>query len=96
MNYYFLALKKAFDFKTKSSQKEFWYFYLINFLIFILIGFLERPLQIPKALILIYQVLILIPSISIGFRRLNDAGINKWLYLIPMVNIILACLPSKN
>jgi uncharacterized membrane protein YhaH (DUF805 family) len=37
----------------------------------------------------------IIPYMAIGFRRLNDAGINKFLFLIPFVGLILAVYPSK-
>jgi uncharacterized membrane protein YhaH (DUF805 family) len=37
----------------------------------------------------------MIPFITLGFRRLNDAKFSKWLFLIPVVNLILAAFPSK-
>jgi len=36
-----------------------------------------------------------VPFISLGFRRMNDANLSKWLSLIPLVNLILAGFPSK-
>jgi len=96
INYYLLGFKRMFDFKGKSSLKEFWSFFIINIILFSILGFIRNPLGLPKYFIEILKLLILIPSLSIGFRRLNDAGINRWLFLLPIVNIILAGLPSKN
>ena len=33
--------------------------------------------------------------VLIGMGRLRDAGKNPWLMLIPIVNLILCALPSK-
>lgn len=94
MKYYWMPFKKCLDFKGKSSLKEFWFFVLINILVSFLIGFFKFLHNIEH-LGDVYTVLILLPIYALGFRRLNDAGVNKYLFLIPLVNIILAGLPSK-
>ena len=94
MKYYFLAYKRIFDFQGKSSIKEFWFFTLINFIIFFLIGIIEGILEVDY-IGTIAQIITIIPFISIGFRRLNDAGINKWLFFIPIANLFLASLKTK-
>ena len=40
MRYYFEGLKKYAVFKGRASRREFWYFYLYEFLAVITIGFL--------------------------------------------------------
>lgn len=94
MKYYFLAFKRIFDFNGKSTLSEFWYFVLIHLILSIILGFIGSYLKIPD-LGRYYRYLIIIPLISLGFRRLDDAGQIKWLFLIPFVNLILAGLPSK-
>jgi uncharacterized membrane protein YhaH (DUF805 family) len=37
-----------------------------------------------------------LPLITLGFRRLNDAGYNKWLFLIPIAGVLLATTPQDN
>lgn len=44
---------------------------------------------------IVYLLVMIIPYMAIGFRRLNDAGINRFLFLIPFVGLILAVFPSK-
>jgi uncharacterized membrane protein YhaH (DUF805 family) len=91
MKYYFLAYKRIFDFQGKSSIKEFWVFTLINFIVYFLIGILEGILEVDY-IGTIASFITIVPFISLGFRRLNDAGINKWLFFIPIVNLVLASL----
>ncbi|SHH48498.1 DUF805 domain-containing protein [Wenyingzhuangia marina] len=92
--YYLVPFKKMFDFKGTSTLNEFWVFYGINLLIYVAIVFLRKPLGIPMYTNKVFLGMVAIPHIAIGFRRLRDAGINSWLFLIPSVNLILAGLPS--
>ncbi|WOC40387.1 DUF805 domain-containing protein [Polaribacter sp. HL-MS24] len=99
MKYYLLAFKRAFDFKGKSSQKEFWVFFLLDCLIYILIGFFEGAtsyIDLSNNIMIIYSILTFIPFISLGFRRLNDAGYNKLLFLIPIANLFFASMETKD
>lgn len=95
MKNYVNAFKFFYDYKTKSDLNEFWSFYVITFLLSIISGITASITGI-KDLKLFFLGIHLLPSISLGFRRLNDAGINRWLFLIPIVNLILASMPSKN
>ena len=36
------------------------------------------------------------PLISVAVRRVHDVGLTGWLILVPGVNLILWCMPSKN
>ena len=94
MKYYIKPFKKMLDFTGKSTNKEFWLFFLFHVIISGIIGFL-RGLTGIEYLNEIYFICTLLPFIALGFRRLNDAGYNKWLFLIPFLNIVLACLPKK-
>jgi|SRR5690554_3429767 len=96
MKYIITPFKKIFDFTGKSSIKEFWIFYLFMFLSGFFSGILSGITGI-EYLGKIWLYVILLPVfISLGFRRLNDVGINKFLFLIPLVNLILASLPKDN
>tara|TARA_B110000046_G_scaffold93714_1_gene101649 strand:+ start:536 stop:835 length:300 start_codon:yes stop_codon:yes gene_type:complete len=94
MKYFIRALKKWNDFKGNTDLKSFWMFFLIFSLMAFPIGFIRSLINFEH-LFNIYLVIMLIPYIAIGFRRLNDAGINKYLFLIPFVGLILAVFPSK-
>ena len=94
MKYFITPFKKVFDFNGKSTIKEFWYFVLINIAIHFLLGLLESSINI-EYIGEIFRIIVLLPFISLGFRRLNEVGINKFLFLIPFVNFILASLSKK-
>ena len=44
LQYYFAVWKKSFDFTSRSGRKEYWYFNLFNFFLFILIRIIQRIL----------------------------------------------------
>ncbi|RBP34616.1 uncharacterized membrane protein YhaH (DUF805 family) [Oceanihabitans sediminis] len=94
MKYYINAFKKATDIQSKASIKEFWYFMLINIIISIFIGVLKAAFGLNH-IGTIYNIIIIIPFTTLGFRRLNEVGLSKWLFLIPFVNLILAGLPKE-
>lgn len=95
MKNYINVLKNTFNYKDKASENEFWLFYVLSFVIGVLIYFIEYRLTGEGAFQKIYTYLMLLPLLSVGVRRLRDAGFSGWLFLIPIVNIILATLPSK-
>lgn len=96
MKYYILGFKRYFDFNGKSTRKEFWYFFLFDVIIHILLGLLKGKFgESVEFVSTIYSMCIIIPYISLGFRRLNDAGYNKFLFLIPIANLFFASMESK-
>ena len=94
MKYFINAIKKWNDFTGKTDLKSFWLFFLFFSLSAIPIGVI-RYITGFENLYSVYSTIMLIPFAAIGFRRLNDAGINKYLFLIPFVNLILAAFPGK-
>lgn len=94
MNYFITPFKKMFDFTGKSTVKEFWLFFLIDTLVAGVFGFISGIFDIGY-IGDAYLILSGLPFIALGFRRLNDAGYNKWLFLIPIANLILVSLDSK-
>lgn len=104
MQYYLLAFKKAFDFRSRSSRPEFWYFFLFNFIFAIVASLIDRTLgstfKIDMGMDLgeqdlgygyvyaIYALVVLIPGLGVGVRRLHDVGKSGWMYLIALIPII--------
>ena len=98
---------RAFDFKTRSSRSEFWYFNLALALVGFFIGFIELSLGLISQLdengplYTIYMIAALIPSISVAARRLHDRSLSGWnqLWVITIIGIIpiliLMMLPAK-
>ena len=95
MKYLIDPFKKMLDFNGKSSLKEFWIFYIIFIILSIISGIISGITKLEE-IKTIFSLIMLLPFLSLGFRRLNDAGYNKWLFLIPFVNLILASFNKKN
>ena len=96
------------NFSGRASRSEFWYFVLAVTLVGFIIGLIEigtGMVNIESAgmgsLSLIYNVALLIPSISVTSRRLQDRGHSGWwqlLYLtiVGFLVIFVWCmLPGK-
>lgn len=100
MRYYFEGLKKYAVFKGRASRREFWYFYLYEFLAVITIGFLcgliggalgytDDVLMMPPDLFILATGL---PSWAVLVRRCHDIGLNPWwslLTLLPLLGILV-------
>ena len=93
MNWYLEALKKYAVFSGRSRRKEYWYFFLFNFIIAFTLGFIEglsgiAPEAGQSVLVLLFQLAILLPSIAVGVRRLHDTDRSGWWLLISFIPII--------
>jgi uncharacterized membrane protein YhaH (DUF805 family) len=95
MNWYLRVLKKYGVFKGRARRKEYWMFFLFNFIIAFILGFIEgltgiNPNSQSSILGDIYQLLVLVPTLAVGVRRMHDVGKSGWFLLIPIYNLILA------
>ena len=74
-----------FDFKSRSTRAEYWYWSL-----FTALGVLALVLLMPLAIF--FGVAITIPSLAVGVRRLHDTDRTGWwmfLKLIPVIGDII-------
>jgi len=95
MKDYINAFKNIFNYKDEATLKEFWNFYFFTFLLNVIIRFLDKRFPLPEYLYIPYVIIVILALISVGFRRLKNAGYSGWLFLIPIVNLILALMPQK-
>ncbi|HAI74686.1 MAG TPA: DUF805 domain-containing protein [Microscillaceae bacterium] len=86
--------KNYVNFSGRAGRKEFWYFVLINFVLSYALGVVGALVGF-SLLGTIYSLGVLLPSIGIGFRRMQDVGKPGWFILIPIYNIILAIGESQ-
>ena len=88
-----ISLKKYFDFSTRSSRSEYWFFTLFVFLVSIIGYFLEYLFYQDLFLIkldsgqmthseLIVNILLTIPGVSLSVRRLHDINRSGWWLLL--------------
>lgn len=93
MSWYFAVLRKYAAFGGRARRKEYWMFALMNAIISIALGFVERALGLGGELSIgilsvVYTLFILLPCIAVGVRRLHDTGRSGWWTLIIFVPLI--------
>ena len=94
MYLYVDVYKKGLDFRGRSTRKEYWCFYLINMLIYIILNIVDIVLGVYSfeagigLLSLIFILVVLIPSLAVTFRRLHDIGRSGWWFLINLIPLI--------
>lgn len=94
MQWYLKVLRNYFGFKGRARRKEYWYFFLFNTIIAIVLSFAdlvfktEVTAQGTGMISSIYSLLILIPSIAVGVRRLHDLDKSGWWMLIGIIPLI--------
>ncbi len=87
MDYFIGALKKYADFNGRARRKEYWMFVLIYLIINVTLAVLGMDI-----ISMIVGLILLIPSISIGARRLHDTGRSGWwqlIYFVPLIGLIV-------
>jgi len=103
MNWYIKALKQYTRFHGRARRKEFWYFNLINFLIYFLLSlppiivaqlYLQHPSDFVFAMFFaslpfyIYNAGVLLPSVAVTIRRLHDTGKSGWWCVVLLIPIL--------
>jgi uncharacterized membrane protein YhaH (DUF805 family) len=96
INAYVDMWKNFGNFSGRTSVGGYWWAYLANFIVSFVLGIIGI-----EVLITVYSLAVIVPSLSITVRRLNDAG-KHWsaifLPLIPLVGAIILivklCKPS--
>ena len=84
------------NFEGRASRSEYGWVVLSVFLfvlgIFMFLGYIDASFEAIILPILLLQLLVLIPFISLCVRRLHDLGMSGWfmmLFMIPFINVIL-------
>lgn len=85
MNYYLAAFKKYAVFDGRAQRAEYWYFALVNFVIYAILGYLGN---VGGLLAIVFALAVLIPSIAVGIRRLHDIDYSGWWVLIGLIPIV--------
>lgn len=97
MEWYLKVVKDNYaNFSGRARRKEFWMFNLINFLInvaLILLAFYVPAIaNIAIGIFVVYGLAVMVPSLAVTFRRLQDTG-RKGLWilisLIPFVGALI-------
>jgi uncharacterized membrane protein YhaH (DUF805 family) len=103
MKWYLKVLKQYADFSGRARRTEYWMFVLFNIIFALiaiaidnLLGFTfsfnsvdGTPLPIFYGYIyVLYNLVILVPSLAVVVRRLHDVGKSGWMFFIALIPII--------
>lgn len=75
------------NFSGRTRRSGYWYVILANFLISLALSIIVFAVDAFGALPNFYQLVVLIPSIALGVRRLHDTGRSGWWYLLVLTVI---------
>ncbi|MCC5914950.1 MAG: DUF805 domain-containing protein [Balneolaceae bacterium] len=93
IEWYKKPFQKFLVFEGRSRRKEYWTFVLVNFVISLILGGSGGLFGTGMATLSgLFSLIILIPSITVGVRRLHDTGKSGlWLLigLIPVIGLIV-------
>ena len=93
MNWYLEVLKKYAVFSGRARRKEYWYFFLFNIIILLVLSFIdgmtgtfiyEAGLGLLGG---IYALAVLIPGIAVAVRRLHDTDRSGWWLLVGLIPV---------
>jgi len=92
MSWYLHVLTNFLDFSGRARRKEYWYFTLVNIIVVLLLMFAASMggagIHTTSMLVNLYFLVILIPSVAVGIRRLHDTGRSGWWLLISLIPLI--------
>ncbi|MEM1433855.1 MAG: DUF805 domain-containing protein [Pseudomonadota bacterium] len=98
MSWYLEVLKKYAVFSGRARRKEYWFFFLFNLLVTIVLAFIDIATgAFSEAagiglLSGIYTLGVLIPSLAVTVRRLHDTDRAGWWVLVSLVPLIGAII----
>jgi uncharacterized membrane protein YhaH (DUF805 family) len=81
--------RKTFSFEGRASRKEFWSFFLLNFLVVFVVAIVGAVIDYPLAPFLYYLVS-LVPYLSLSVRRAHDSDRSGFWVLVPVYSLFLA------
>jgi len=95
MEWMILPFRRFANFSGRSRRKEFWMFYLLTVLLDLIARFIDISVGFPRGIGgpagICQSLVFLIPSVSVGIRRLHDIDRSGWwlaLILIPIIGWI--------
>lgn len=86
----FMPFRKYGIFSGRARRKEYWLFYLLNFIVGFFIGLIDALYNlVPEESLLIgcYTLLLIIPSWAVTVRRLHDTNRSGWWTLLLFTGI---------
>ena len=81
-----VILKNYCNFEGRASRPEFWWFFLFNFVVSLVLGLFGT--KVGTILQGIWSLAILLPQLGLGVRRLHDINKSGWLLLLGLIPVV--------
>ena len=81
-------------FSGRARRREYWFFFLFNALISLALASIDNSMGMLDASVGLgvlgglYTLAVMLPSVTVGVRRLHDTGRSGWWILISLVPIV--------
>ena len=91
-----VCFRKYATFSGRASRAEYWWFYLLYFILYILAFAVDYGLigMYTSVFTRIVALAFMLPMLAAGVRRLHDTNHSGWWILCPIYNIVLLCYGS--
>jgi len=87
LDWFVKCLKNYVTFDGRARRKEFWFFMLVCVGIGIIARILDNILHTGKLIDSLQSLVLLLPSLAVGARRLHDTGRSGWWQLLVLTII---------
>lgn len=77
------------NFRGRASRSAYWWWFLFSVIVQVTASSMNNSLSFFVSLALI------IPSLSLSWRRMHDSGHNGLWSLLPIVNLVFALTPTE-
>ena len=86
-NFRSIITEHYFDFNGRARRQTFWYFFLVNIVISIVLGIIDGIIG-TTIIGGLYSLAVLLPGLGLSVRRLHDLDKSGWYLLIAIIPII--------
>lgn len=87
MEYFTGAFKKYAEFSGRSTRNDYWMYILFYMIIYVVLAVIDGAIGF-YLLTSIFSIVCLVPTISVGARRLHDTSRSGWWQLIGFIPLI--------
>lgn len=88
MSWYLQVLKKYAVFDGRARRKEYWYFYLVNLVVSLMLALIDFQSGTAYLFGGLYSLGIFLPGLGVEIRRLHDIGRSGWWLFIGLVPLV--------
>ena len=81
-------LENYVNFKGRATRPEYWWFFLFQVLLSIVVNILSFAVPILGTILGLASLAILLPGLAVGVRRLHDIGKSGWFLLVALIPLI--------